>query len=175
LTRTIPLIALTLALSACDRFPITYPPPEQRHPVEGANPAAGNMMIEMDSPDASQHVVKDVRDNPGGLWRWTGQEPTFKILVWVTDNIKLKADFTLWDEAFRQTGPLDLQFFVNDKLLDDVRYTTSGHKHFEKPVPPDWLPTDIESTIAIKLDKLYVAPQDGAKFGIILSRIGFEQ
>ncbi len=133
------------------------------------------MMIDMSSPDASEHVLKDVRDNPGGQWRWTGQEPTLKTLVFATDQLKLKADFTLWDEAFKQTGPLDLQFFVNGKQLDQVLYDTPGHKHFEKPVPADWLPTDIESTIAIKVDKLYTAPQDGAKFGVILSRIGFEQ
>ena len=133
------------------------------------------MMISMDSPDASEHVVKDVVDNPGGQWRWTGQEPTLKILVFATEKIKLVADFTIWDQAFQQTGPLDLQFFVNGHLLDDSRYPSPGPKHLEKPVPSDWLTTDVESTIAIKVDKLYVAPLDGAKFGIILSQIGFEQ
>jgi hypothetical protein len=45
-------------------------------------------------------------------------------------------------------------------------------KHFEKPVPPEWLTPESESTITVKVDKLYVAPDDGAKFGIIFSRIG---
>jgi hypothetical protein len=54
-----------------------------------------------------------------------------------------------------------------------VRYTTPGQKHFEKPVPRDWLPTGAEATLAIKLDKMYKSPSDGAQFGIILQRIGF--
>jgi hypothetical protein len=166
---------LVLALCACEREPESYPVPEQRQPVEGANPVAGNMMIDMDSPDVAPHIVKDVYNNTGSSWRWTGAEPTLKVLVFTTDHLKLTADFSLWEEAFKQTGPLELTFLVNGKTLDDVRYTSPGAKHFEKLVPPDWLATDVESTIAVKIDKLYVAPQDGAKFGVILSRIGFVQ
>jgi hypothetical protein len=64
---------------------------------------------------------------------------------------------------------------VNGRLLDKVRYTTPGYKHFEKLIPSEWLTTDVESTVSVSIDKLYVAPQDGAKFGFILSRIGFLQ
>lgn len=172
--RTVAAI-LMFALCACDRAPESYPVPEQRRPVEGANPVAGNMLIDMESADAARHIVKDVYENGGSAWRWTSGEPTLKVLVFTTLNVKLTADFSLWDEAFKQTGPLELTFLVNGKTLDHVRYTSPGAKHFEKPVPPDWLPTDVESTIEVKVDKLYVAPQDGAKFGIILSRIGFIQ
>ena len=164
-----------LALCACERTPESYPVPEQRHPVEGANPVAGNMMVDMDGADVAAHLVKDVHDNAGSPWRWTGSEPTVKVLAFTTDNVKFIADFTLWDEAMKQTGPLELVFLVNGKTLDDVHYSTPGVKHFEKAVPSDWLRTDVESTLAIKVDKLYVAPQDGAKFGIILSRIGLTQ
>jgi len=40
-------------------------------------------------------------------------------------------------------------------------------------VPADWLAADAESTISVDVDKLYVSPQDGKKFGLILTRIGF--
>lgn len=162
-------------MCSCERAPESYPVPEQRRPVEGANPVAGNMMIDMESPDVASHIVKDVYDSTGSPWRWTLSEPTLKILVFTTENVKLTADFTLWDEAFQQTGPLELSFLVNGNPLDTVRYTSPGPQHFEKPVPPDWLHTDQESTIAVKVDKLYVSPHDGKKFGIILSRIGFIQ
>jgi hypothetical protein len=61
---------------------------------------------------------------------------------------------------------------VNGKLLDKVRYTTPGGKHFEKPVPADWLDANSEASVALSVDKLYVAPRDGAKFGVILTRLG---
>jgi len=159
-------------LCSCERLPESYPPPEQRHPVEGPNPDPSTMMVEMGDPDAVSHIVKDVE--PGdGLWRWTGQQPTVKILAFTTENVKLRCDFTLWDVAFRQTGPVELSFLVNDRVLDKIRYATPGYQHFEKLVPPDWLTTDVESTISVAIDKLYTAPQDGKKFGFILTRIGF--
>jgi len=132
------------------------------------------MMIDLGDPDAPTHFVKDIEDG-GGAWRWTGQRPTLKILVFAREHISLSADFTLWETALQQTGPIQLSFFVNDHLLDKVRYAEPGYQHFEKPVPADWLTVDSESTVGFAIDKMYTAPEDGKKFGIILTRIGFEQ
>jgi hypothetical protein len=70
---------------------------------------------------------------------------------------------------------VELSFFVNQRLLDKVRYTTPGYKHFQKLVPPDWLTTDVESTVSITIDKMFVGPEDGLRFGFILSSVGFVQ
>ena len=134
------------------------------------------MMVEMSAPDASWHFVKDIEPgSTGDQWRWTKQNPSLKILATTTQNLKLSVDFTLWDVAFRQTGPLELTFLVNGRTLDKIRYTTPGQKHFEKPIPPEWLTTDVESVVSIAIDKLYIAPEDREKFGFILSRIGFDR
>ena len=134
------------------------------------------MMVEMSDPDAQAHFVRDiVTTNEKVQWYWTAQRPTLRILAVETQNLKLVIDFSIWDVGFRQTGPVELSFFVNDRLLDKVRYDSPGPKHFEKPIPADWLKTDVESQVAISIDKLYTAPEDGAKFGIILSRAGFER
>jgi hypothetical protein len=61
---------------------------------------------------------------------------------------------------------------VNGKLLDKVRYTTPGGKHFEKPVPAHWLDANTEVNVALSVDNLYVAPRDGAKFGVMVTRLG---
>jgi hypothetical protein len=166
-------ILLAAALCSCERYPDSYPPPEQRHPTEGMNPEAGSMLVELSSPDADAHFVKDIY--PGSSsdqWRWTNQNPSLRILAVTTQGLKLTADFALWDQAFKQTGPVEITFLVNGRPLDKIRYTSPGQKHFEKPVPPDWLATDVETTISMSIDKLYVAPADGLKFGVILSRIG---
>jgi hypothetical protein len=169
-------ILLAGALCSCERYPESYPPPEQRHPVEGLNPDPASMMVEMSAPDASWHFVKDIEPgSTGDQWRWTKQNPSLKILATTTQNLKLRVDFALWDVAFRQTGPVDLAFLVNGRTLDKIRYTSPGQKHFEKPIPPEWLTTDVECIVSIAIDKLYIAPQDGEKFGFILSRIGFER
>jgi hypothetical protein len=140
--------------------------------VEGPALDPSFMMVEMSDAGAAAHYVKDIE--PGeGWWRWTGQQPTVKILAYTTRNVKLVVDFALWDTAFAQTGPVELSFFVNDHLLDKVHYKASGNQHFEKAIPAAWLRTDVESTASIAIDKLYTAPQDGKKFGFILTRIGF--
>jgi hypothetical protein len=167
-------ILLAAALCSCERYPDSYPPPVQRHPAQGVNPDAGSMLVEMSSPDASGHFVKDIYPgSPGDPWRWTNQNPSVRILAETTQNLKLSADFAMWDQAFKQTGPVEITFLVNGRVLDKIRYTSPGQKHFEKPVPGDWLTTDVESIVSMSIDKLYVAPADGVKFGVILSRIGF--
>ena len=171
LNRTVVAI-LSLLLCCCDRLPETYPPPEQRQP-QAWTPDPYAMMVEMNDPDAAQHIVKDIYEPFGSPWRWTARQPTVKVLVDATDNVKMSADFAIWDDGFKQTGPLELSYFVNSHLLDKVKYATPGYKHFEKAVPADWLAADAESTIFVDVDKLYVSPQDGKKFGLILTRIGF--
>jgi hypothetical protein len=164
------------ALCSCERYPDSYPPPEQRHPVQGLNPDPASMFVAISNPDASWHIVKDVEPGAtGDQWRWTKQNPSLRILAVTTQNLKLSADFTLWDAAFRQTGPVELTFLVNGRALDKIRYNTPGQKHFEKPIPSEWLTTDVESIVSISIDKLYTAPEDGVKFGFILSGIGFVQ
>jgi hypothetical protein len=169
-------VALSLLLCSCTRYPESYPPPEQRHPVTGGSPDPSAMMVTMTDADAPLHFVKDIdlEAPAGSLWRWAGPQPTLKILAQGTQNLKLSVDFTLWPTAFEQTGPVELTFFVNTRQLDKVRYTTPGDKHFQKPIPEDWLTTEIESTISIAIDKMFVG-SDGKKFGFILSSAGFVQ
>jgi hypothetical protein len=172
LTRAAIAILALLLLCACDRLPETYPPPAQRQP-QAPIPDPSVIMVEMSDPDSAQHIVKDIYEPFGSTWRWTAKQPTVKVLVYATDNVRLSSDFTIWSEGLQQTGPIELSFFVNGHLLDKVRYATAGYQHFEKAVPADWLSADTESTISVDVDKLYVSPQDGKKFGFILTRLGF--
>jgi len=172
LTRAAIAILALLLLCACDRLPETYPPPAQRQP-QAPIPDPSVIMVEMSDPDSAQHIVKDIYEPFGSTWCWTAKQPTVKVLVYATDNVRLSSDFTIWSEGLQQTGPIELSFFVNGHLLDKVRYATAGYQHFEKAVPADWLSADTESTISVDVDKLYVSPQDGKKFGFILTRLGF--
>ena len=159
-----------MIVTGCNRWQEYYAPPRQAGPVP--TPDTAGMLLAMNQPDLAGHIVKDVHERYDTPWRWTDREPTLNVLALVIDHVKLSADFTVWDVAFAQTGPLELDFTVNGNSLERVRYDTPGFKHFEKPVPPEWLSVAVESTLAVKIDKLYVAPQDGAKFGVIFSSIG---
>jgi hypothetical protein len=161
-----------LCLAACDRLPESYPPPEQRQPVAGLSPGPDAMLVSMDGTAADPLIVKDIYGSSTGVpWRWTKQAPTVRVLVLSTENIKFSADFAIWDDGFKITGPVEISFLVNGKLLEKVRYMTPGNKHFEKPVPADWLVENGEASVAMSVDKPYTA-RDGAKFGVILARLG---
>jgi hypothetical protein len=174
LIRAACLLLCVLCLAACDRLPTTYPPPEQRQPVAGFNPGPDAMMVSMEDSDADPVIVKDIYPGTGIPWRWTKQEPTVRVLVFSTESVKFSADFAIWDDSFKTTGPLEISFLVNGKLLDKIRYTTPGSKHFEKPVPADWLAGNTEATVALSVDKLYIAPRSGDEYGVILSRLGLK-
>lgn len=134
------------------------------------------MMVNMNDRDAPTHFVKDIRATlEGASWRWTQKRPTLKILLVKTQRLKFAADFTIWEGTMQQTGPVTISFFVDDKLLDKVRYETPGYKHFEKPVDPAWLQTATETLVSAEIDKIYVDPGDHARLGFILTRMGFER
>jgi hypothetical protein len=166
-------VALFVLTSACQRPPDTYAPPDQRPPAPALDPPG--MMLAMDDPEAVRQIVRDVYEPLDSPWRWTGQEPAFRVRLTSTANLKLSADFTLWDEAFRQTGPLDLEFSVNGRPLDEIHYLSPGPKLFEKSVPSDWLSTSQDTIVSIHVSKMYVSPEDSKQFGIILTRVGFVQ
>lgn len=166
--------ALAAVFFLCSCSQKWYHPPEQRPPLESLNTPIWKTIIDADDPDAQGHFVKDIGPATGASWRWTGKRPTMKILLPTADHRLFVVDFTIWDIGFRQTGPVQISFFVNGRLLDRVRYDTPGYKHFEKPVPANWLSTDVETTAAAEIDKLYTAEEDKAQFGFILSRMGFQ-
>ena len=131
------------------------------------------MIVDLGEAGAAAHYIKDIEDGEGA-WRWTGQRPTLKIFVFAKDRLRFSTDFTVWETALQQTGPVELSFFVNDRLLGKVRYAKPGYQHFEKPLPDGCVIPDADNTVGMAIDKLYTAPQDGKKFGVILTRIGFE-
>ena len=132
-------------------------------------------MVEMSDPNANLHIVKDIY-NPGNApWRWTNQNPTVRTLAVSTGNLKFRADFAIWNDSFKVTGPVEIAFLVNGHPLDKIRYTSPGDKHFEKPLPDDWVGADTETTLALFVDKLYTSPTDGNKFGVILVRMGLAE
>jgi hypothetical protein len=171
-TAAIVLLSSAIFLAGCDRLPESFPPPEQRHPVEGLNPGTSALMVEMGDLDADLAIVKDIYGRADPSWRWTSQNPTIQVLLLSTENLKFHADFAVWDDSFKVTGPVEIAFLVNDRPLDKVRYTTPGVKKFEKLVPFDWLSAASPTTLGMSVDKIYVAPKDGKKFGVILVRMG---
>lgn len=174
--RLMAICGLALMLAGCAKIPDSYAPPIQR--VAAADWARTRLKnyISMDSPDAMDYVVDGVVPAlQGGTWRWTLQKPTFQFMLPTTEGIKLRVDLTVAGITFQQTGPVNISFFINDRLLEKVRYDSEGEKNFLKPVPPEWLYTQRSVVVRMEIDKMWVSPDDGIQRGFIISRIGFVQ
>jgi hypothetical protein len=176
-SRLIQLFILTvtgLLLVGCADIPDSYAPPIQRKPVNGPGSLPLGSFITMGDPNADAHIVRDIsRPEEATSWRWTHQKPALRFFLDTTENQKFVMDFTISDVTFKQTGPVTITFLINDKLLDTIRYDRPGSKHFEKQVPAEWLQTGTPVTVAAEVDKSYIAPEDGAKLGFILTSAGF--
>ena len=162
-------------LCGCGDLPEPYAPPEQR-PVFKAPPEAARI-LNMADADAESHFVQDIDAAlQGNTWRWTGKRPTIRLHLNSRQKLVYSMDFVIAESTFQQTGPVTLSLFVNDHLLDRVRYATPGPRRIEKPVPAEWLEPDQNATLAAEIDKVWTPPQPGgAHLGFILIALGLEQ
>lgn len=164
---------LSFALAGCGGDGAWFSVPQQhRGLAEASLPPA--MAVDMASPDASDHILSGIyAPAPGVGWRWTEANPAVWVMLERVDRLRFTADFAIWDDGFKQTGPVTLNFLVNGHVVGTERYTTPGVKHFEAAVPEGWLSPLKRATAGIAIDKVYVSPTDHKRFGVILVRIGF--
>ena len=168
------LLCITfLALTGCISQPQLYAPPIQREPMlNGQAPKAPKDMLKMSDKETDAFIVQDIAKGTPDASRWTGQRPTVRLFVVETSGRKFVADYGIVEATFKDTGPLKINFFVNGQLLATVAENKSGIKRFEKPVPPEMLKTNVDNLLAIEVDKVWIAPEDHAKLGFLLSAIG---
>jgi hypothetical protein len=164
-----------LTPSACRNMPGPFAPPVQRQPLEDFRPYRMSAIVDMSDADAKTHLVQDIATAGAPTWRWTGKRPTVRVRMRSADNLRYTIDFALAEDGFRVTGPVTVSFLVNDQILDRARYSRPGAQHFEKAVPAGWVTAGQDVTVAAEVDELLTSPDDGAKLGIILSRIGLTQ
>jgi len=168
------LLLAGLFLTGCAGLPEAFPPPIQRNSPSGPEINPVGHFVSMNGPAADAHIVRDIAAGlEAGAWRWTGQRPELRFRLSSVKGLRFVMDFALPDVTFAQRGPVAISFFINGHLLDKVRYEGGGQKHFEKAVPSAWLRTDADTLVAAEIDKVWVAPADGARLGFILSRAGF--
>ena len=166
-------LALVVALAGCVSHENWYEPPMQRHPVSG--PQASNLkhFIAMNDPHAEEHIVRDVMNLESNYFRWTGQKPAFRFFLRSRKGLKFTMDFSFSGETMKQTGPVTVTFTVNGHELARETYSEPGEKHFEKPVPAEWIGGNGDAVVAAEMDKVYVAEADKAKLGVTVVRAGF--
>jgi hypothetical protein len=167
--------AAVLAEAGCQNMPGPYAPLVQRPAAENFHPYRMQAIVSMSDADAQTHFVQDITSIATSSWRWTGKKPTVRVKARTGENLRYTIDFVLPEPNFRETGPVNIAFLVNDRVLDRVHYGSAGDQHFEKPIPKGWVTAGQDITVGAEVDKTTVDPQQGLKLGMVLVRIGITQ
>lgn len=169
------IASIAVLVSSCQNMPEPYAPPVQRQPFEEGRPHRMQRMVSMSDGDWLSHRVQDLPSSEPSPWKWTGQKPTIKVVPRTNQGLRYVIDFSIAEATLKDTGPVTLTFLVNDHALESVRYTAPGDYHYEKAVPPGWVEPQKDTLLAASINKVWIAPADGAKLGFILTRIGLTQ
>ena len=169
------VLATLFTNNACQNVPGPYAPPVQRQPLEDFRAYRMSAIVDMSSEDATIHFVQDITSIKTTSWRWTEKRPTVRVRIGTAENLRYTIDFAIAEATLRTTGPVTVSFLVNDRVLDQVRYSQSGTLHFEKPIPAGWVIAGEDVTVGAEVDKVWTPPEPGPNLGLILLRMGITQ
>lgn len=155
---------LVLALAACTRETAEAPP------AQVASGAALRHAMWSADPLAEARIVRDIGPLEGLRFRWTGKSPEVKLELPVTEGLHFHAHFWLSDQAMRQTGPVTIRYFANDRELRVARYDAPGEQIIDIPVESAMLKAG-DNRLRMEIDKLYEL--DGVGRGVALTEFGF--
>lgn len=170
------VLGLALALGGCLKQPDKFAPPEQRDPQVLDEDRARLHYVPMGAEEAPAHLLTDiVPDLHDGQWRWTLQRPALEVRVPKTRGMKFRAQLTVPEITFEQTGPVTIEVFIDNRRLLERKVDKPGEVVIEQAVAEDWLTTKRPVVIRFVIDKMWTSPVDGVQRGFILTGAGFVQ
>jgi hypothetical protein len=147
-----------------------YPPPIQRSPPCGVDPAKLGSFARMSDPGARPHIVRDMMDSDP----WTYERPMLLFGVDKREGVKFVMHFVIPDVVLAQAGPLTLSVWINARRLGQQIYKTPWTEQtFEQSVPADFFGPYRLAAVEIKTDKHFITPNEGVKLGFLLVDAGF--
>jgi hypothetical protein len=157
-----------LFLAACTGGSVPLPP--QRRSYAGPEPREFGAFARVADPRDIGHLVRGLR--PSGRWAWTDRRAALRFLVDDPRPQKFTADLFIAVRTFEQTGPIDISWRIDGRLLGALRCDAPRQFVFEKPVPEGWIERGRPIEVELEADKASVAP-DGVEYGFLLVSAGF--
>jgi hypothetical protein len=169
-------LLLLLFGTGCTPVPQWYPLPYQRVLNVGADPVGLGEFVAFSQRAAQEYVVADILEGaPNDVWRWTNQNPTLRFFLLEPQAWNFQVNFVLAESTWKSTGPVRLRVMLNGQLLGEATGLAQGKHEKSWAVPPALIKPKAENIIRLELDKVFVAPGDGAKLGMILEAAGFKK
>jgi hypothetical protein len=126
----------------------------------------------MSNPSVGRFIVKDIAAGPGeGNRRWTFSRPELQLLFQSVENQKLTVNFDVVPDTFRVTGPIMVNFFVNDHWIGQTECPKPGSYHFEAAIEDGILRPGEVTHVAAQADKHW-SSGDGRQLGFLLVDAG---
>jgi hypothetical protein len=131
-------------------------------------------MVLMSDPAVDDYIVRDISDFlEAKTWRWAYERPELRFQLKQVTGQKLEVHFAVADATFKTTGPVTIDFFVNNKPVGKMKVTKPGDQVFSKAVPADLLRTDDFTDVAIEARPYWTSSTDGRHLTLILTQAGF--
>jgi len=168
------LLVLTASLTlSCSKAPAPAPATQSSVGMKvRSNPTKA--MVSMSDPAVDDYIVKDVSDTlEAKTWRWTYDRPELRFQLKQVIGQKLEVHFSVAEATFKTTGPVTINFFVNNKSVGTMKVTKPGDQVFSKAVPADLLRTDDFTDVAIEARPFWTSSTDGRHLTLILTQAGF--
>lgn len=163
------LIACCLLLAGCAPTPDSYEIPPQHAPV--FQPPAVGDFVRAEDPKADSYFLSGIKSLEGPDWRWTSAEPELRFQVSEPGPKVFRFEFTVHERTLPDTGPLEIEFYLNGHLLGRERYAEPKRYHFEKPCPPEWLQLG-ENRVLVKVLNPWKASDPGVFLGFLFHAAG---
>jgi hypothetical protein len=161
-----------LVAGSCASHPDSYPAPPQYGTPHLPDPP----LLTLGFPNSHARILEDVYEDPaskGGLW--TSQHPAFSFTLKHTENLDLYMRYSVHNTTFADTGPVTLTFHVNGEVIGRTRIEVPSEREYSQPVPWSLLQARNPVIVQVDIDPVWTSPSDGAKLGILLWTIGFEE
>jgi hypothetical protein len=123
--------------------------------------------LEMNAPEAQQHIVSGLYDVEQGRWRWMSAKAILLLKPPATPRAVVEAVFSIPDQspARRVTLSVDDVPVVEKTFATPGAYTlTSGPVTVQSESP----------TVSIEVDRVFSVPGDRRELGIVLVGAGFK-
>ena len=165
------IFAAAGCLISCDHSPPSHSMPAQAPASIEPDPPPHRSFVNFSDPDADEYIVRDI--NPGGERRWTLDHPELKFTVAPKPGLRFKMDFSIAEQTFKDTGPVEVVVKLNGNVLSKIQCGHPGEYHLERPVPLPWLEAGRPVHVTADAWPLWTAPGDGAHLGYLIQRAGF--
>lgn len=159
-----------LASTGCQTSTPVPLPPQWKHRPEALADFRQRLTIE--DPASDRFVVSGLhRGDPGSGQRWTGRQTVLRFWPTHSKGLLLTVKFIVAESTLRDTGPIVVSVWVNQRLAARHRYRDTGAFEITATALSEWVSINQPMTVTLDVDPPWISPSDGTELGVLLDEV----